>query len=188
MDLSANLSIVMDSSCNPNRVSRRNEHRAPRSGWLGVQGGFVFKAHTLLYHSTLGSSVLKMKEGSGRDLAQVLFGAVCCERYKRHPDVHADEQEGHSLQGFQGLYPKNSPSHGQHLALTVWCMPNWLDSGLGERPRPGTSRCGSLRMRRRPPRRTRGRAGSEQLEKVSRPYLKNGPRHGLNCLVYAEFA
>ena len=36
-----------------------------RVGWGGVKGLVVFKAHRLLYHSTLGSRVIKKKKSVG---------------------------------------------------------------------------------------------------------------------------
>ena len=69
----------------------------------------VFKAHGLLYHSTLGLRVVHKKK-------MMIEGA-------------AVEREENTLKGFTDVCHKNGSSQCHDLALTVLFVPNSLDGG-----------------------------------------------------------
>ena len=75
----------------------------------------VLKAHTLLYHSTLGSRVIEKRE---EETARWMLAQS------------AAEQEGNMLQGWKDFCLINGSNQGLNLALSVVFVPNSFDSRL----------------------------------------------------------
>ena len=72
------------------------------------RGGLVFKAHRLLYHSTLGLRVIK--------------------KTKKKTEA-TDERGGNNLNGLKFVRTENGSSKSQNLALTGLFVPSSLDRG-----------------------------------------------------------
>jgi len=96
------------------------------------RGGLVFKAHSLLYQSTLGLRVIKIKkkvsERSGDAVIRVprVDGLVGTQ-----PKAGYNAYRMCPVQTF-GHVGTNLGRQGQNLALTVVCVPYSLDSGQSE--------------------------------------------------------
>ena len=78
------------------------------------RGGLVFKAHRILYYSTLGLRVIKKRRR----------GAQAARRR-----LQASVSGGNGLNGFTDFHTENGSGQGQDLALTVLFVPVSLDSG-----------------------------------------------------------
>ena len=102
------------------------------------RGGLVFKAHRLVYHSTLGLRVIKKKKkvtGVGSVAADVPLRHLREESrvdnlFEKYISCRVDSArfraKREQLEMFQGLMPE---SKGQNLALTVLFVLYSLDSG-----------------------------------------------------------
>ena len=93
------------------------------------RGGLVFKAHRLLYHSTLGLRVIQKKKKSSVDRV-VGLGGRGLSLPKGHVFVPASSTFAIALffwNVWTGVFLPES--QGQNLALTVLVVPNSLDSG-----------------------------------------------------------
>ena len=69
-------------------------------------GGLVFKAHRLLYHSTLGSRVIKKKKGGECDQGRDEGNARA-----RQAKLHLQPPAPHSLQRSESTIFRDSPPH-----------------------------------------------------------------------------
>ena len=105
----------------------------------------MFETHRLLYHSTLGLGVIKKKESFRRTDSQRHRWLLSAGLYLRVGLVlepfrtfrgrfmlgAAVERRGNISIVFTYFHLENGSSQGQKLALTGFCFPSSLDSGLG---------------------------------------------------------
>jgi len=87
------------------------------------RGGLVFKAHSLLYHSTLGLRVIKKKKSDG-----VIRGPRVDGLAGTQPKAGYNAYRMCPVQTFRHV-GTNLGRQGQNPALTVVCVPYSLDSG-----------------------------------------------------------
>jgi len=86
----------------------------------GSETGSYLRLTDFVYHSTLGSRVIKKKVWC------LACSGLACSVY----GGGAADRDSNNLKVSKYICLKNGSSQGQDLALTVLCVPNSLDSGM----------------------------------------------------------
>ena len=98
------------------RTSKRVTRNVQR-----FRGGLVFKAHRLLYHSTLGLRVIKKKKKKKKHIDMNVSARLLADRDPRHPgallgiaDVRASDAPPRQVRGRCPGQDRPLPLHGCH--------------------------------------------------------------------------